>query len=246
MKKDFKAALAPPPVPSRGRRTSCRAPGRPTPAGRRAAARAARPRAPGAAALPGRRHVVPDRHRPHLHGGRGARGRRPQGRRHDRRSRPRARPAPSRSRPRIAAAGAVIFAHDLGVRDPGRFAGKPVVDVGRQEGPNRRRPDALIAEALRSPATRTRSGSRPSRGRRCGRRGGAEHESGAAAPVAADDRCVVHDPVRRGRRHPDRPLLHARRRRGRRRRARSRSTNLYNLDTERLHHTHTRCSARAS
>jgi PTS system fructose-specific IIC component len=47
----------------------------------------------------------------------------------------------------IAAAGAVIFAVDVGVRDRGRFAGKPVVSSGVK------RPiddaDAMIAEALR-------------------------------------------------------------------------------------------------
>ena len=46
-------------------------------------------------------------------------------------SRPRARPAPRPSHPTtIAAASAVIFAVDVGVRDRGRFAGKPVVSSG--------------------------------------------------------------------------------------------------------------------
>jgi PTS system fructose-specific IIC component len=45
----------------------------------------------------------------------------------------------------IAAADAVIFAHDVPVRDKDRFAGKPTVDVGVKAGINR--PAELIAEA---------------------------------------------------------------------------------------------------
>ncbi|MGW7411424.1 PTS fructose transporter subunit IIABC [Streptomyces sp. NPDC054863] len=45
----------------------------------------------------------------------------------------------------IAAADAVIFAHDVPVRDRERFAGKPTVDVGVKAGVNR--PHELIAEA---------------------------------------------------------------------------------------------------
>lgn len=45
----------------------------------------------------------------------------------------------------VAAADAVIFAHDVPVRDKGRFAGKPTVDVGVKAGINR--PAELIAEA---------------------------------------------------------------------------------------------------
>ncbi|MEU8957564.1 fructose-specific PTS transporter subunit EIIC [Streptomyces sp. NPDC048518] len=44
----------------------------------------------------------------------------------------------------IAAADAVIFAHDVPVRDKPRFAGKPTVDVGVKAGINR--PAELIAE----------------------------------------------------------------------------------------------------
>ncbi|MGW2372809.1 PTS fructose transporter subunit IIABC [Kitasatospora sp. NPDC001683] len=47
----------------------------------------------------------------------------------------------------IAAADAVILAHDLEVRDRARFAGKPTVDVGVKAGVNR--PDELVAEAAR-------------------------------------------------------------------------------------------------
>ncbi|GAA1167142.1 fructose-specific PTS transporter subunit EIIC [Kitasatospora gansuensis] len=46
----------------------------------------------------------------------------------------------------IAAAHAVIFAHDVEVRDKSRFAGKPTVDVGVKAGVNRA--DQLVAEAL--------------------------------------------------------------------------------------------------
>lgn len=59
----------------------------------------------------------------------------------------------------IAEAHAVIFAHDVEVRDKGRFAGKPTVDVGVKAGINRA--DELVAQALRlapgssSPATAT-------------------------------------------------------------------------------------------
>ncbi|MFJ7209042.1 fructose-specific PTS transporter subunit EIIC [Streptomyces sp. NPDC098789] len=45
----------------------------------------------------------------------------------------------------IAAADAVVFAHDVPVRDRARFAGKPTVDVGVKAGINR--PAELLAEA---------------------------------------------------------------------------------------------------
>ncbi|MFE9428841.1 fructose-specific PTS transporter subunit EIIC [Kitasatospora sp. NPDC006697] len=45
----------------------------------------------------------------------------------------------------IAAADAVIFAHDVEIRDRARFAGKPTVDAGVKAGVNR--PDELVAEA---------------------------------------------------------------------------------------------------
>ncbi|MFF0740935.1 fructose-specific PTS transporter subunit EIIC [Streptomyces sp. NPDC004111] len=50
----------------------------------------------------------------------------------------------------IAAADAVIFAHDVPVRDRERFAGKPTVDVGVKAGINR--PHELIAEARQKAA----------------------------------------------------------------------------------------------
>ncbi|MEV7597087.1 fructose-specific PTS transporter subunit EIIC [Kitasatospora sp. NPDC089797] len=57
----------------------------------------------------------------------------------------------------IAAADAVILAHDVEVRDRARFAGKPTVDVGVKAAVNR--PDELIAEATRLVAE-TGSGAR--------------------------------------------------------------------------------------
>jgi PTS system fructose-specific IIC component len=61
----------------------------------------------------------------------------------------------------IAAADAVIFAHDVPVREKERFAGKPTVDVGVKAGINR--PAELIAE-VREKAARgeVTSGSAPS------------------------------------------------------------------------------------
>ena len=47
----------------------------------------------------------------------------------------------------IAAADAVVFAHDLPVKDAGRFAGKPIVDVGVKKGISDG--PALIEEAVR-------------------------------------------------------------------------------------------------
>ncbi|WP_176562279.1 fructose PTS transporter subunit IIA, partial [Mycolicibacterium palauense] len=46
----------------------------------------------------------------------------------------------------IAAADAVIFATDVGVKDRGRFAGKPVIASGVKRAINE--PDAMISEAL--------------------------------------------------------------------------------------------------
>ncbi|MET8807237.1 fructose-specific PTS transporter subunit EIIC [Streptomyces sp. NPDC004546] len=54
----------------------------------------------------------------------------------------------------IAAADAVIFAHDVPVREKDRFAGKPTVDVGVKAGINR--PAALITE-VRAKAARGES-----------------------------------------------------------------------------------------
>ncbi|MFE6040781.1 fructose-specific PTS transporter subunit EIIC [Streptomyces sp. NPDC056452] len=56
----------------------------------------------------------------------------------------------------IAAADAVIWAHDVEVREKARFGGKPVVDVGVKAGINR--PAELIAEARRKAARGETSG----------------------------------------------------------------------------------------
>ncbi|MFC7913553.1 PTS fructose transporter subunit IIC, partial [Streptomyces sp. NPDC057386] len=59
----------------------------------------------------------------------------------------------------IAAADAVIFAHDVPVREKDRFAGKPVVDVGVKAGINR--PAELIAEAREKAARGEMTGAAP-------------------------------------------------------------------------------------
>lgn len=51
----------------------------------------------------------------------------------------------------IAAADAVIFATDVGVKDRGRFAGKPVVESGVKRAINE--PDTMIAEAVTASTT---------------------------------------------------------------------------------------------
>ncbi|MET9698986.1 fructose-specific PTS transporter subunit EIIC [Streptomyces sp. NPDC006529] len=58
----------------------------------------------------------------------------------------------------VAAADAVVFAHDVPVRDRTRFTGKPTVDVGVKAGINR--PAELLAEA-REKAVRGETGTAP-------------------------------------------------------------------------------------
>ena len=108
----------------------------------------------------------------------------------------------------IAAAGAVIFAVDVGVRDRCRFAGKPMVSSGVK------RPiddaDAMIAEALRyadDPNAPRVEGSAGDAG--AVHRSGADGDLGRPRPAGADDRRLLHDPVRRGRRPADRARLPA-------------------------------------
>ncbi|WP_040700881.1 fructose-specific PTS transporter subunit EIIC [Nocardia vinacea] len=65
----------------------------------------------------------------------------------------------------IAAASAVIFATDVGVRGRERFAGKPVVESGVKRAINE--PDTMVADALRAaldPTAATVAGSAPSEG----------------------------------------------------------------------------------
>ena len=109
----------------------------------------------------------------------------------------------------IAAADAVIFAADVEVRDRERFAGKPLVAVRRQAGHRRR--GAMLAEARAAadgrPAGRRRRAGGGRRGRRAGHQGRLRRRVRHAAAPVADDRRVVHDPVRRRGRHADRPEL---------------------------------------
>ena len=121
----------------------------PAPASRRPAAPAdatARPHAK-AAEDDRRDHRLPDRHRAHLHGRRLA-GRRRQG--GGRRRCIVETQGSSGSTPlaaaTIAGADAVIFATDVGVKDKGRFAGKPVIASGVKRAINE--PAKMIAEAV--------------------------------------------------------------------------------------------------
>ena len=105
----------------------------------------------------------------------------------------------------IAAAGAVIFAVDVGVRDRARFAGKPMVSSGVK------RPiddaDAMIAEALRyaaDPSSAPRVEGTASEAVAVHGRQAVLRRHGPPGP---DDRRLLHDPVRRRRRPADRPRL---------------------------------------
>ncbi|MGW5543606.1 PTS fructose transporter subunit IIC, partial [Streptomyces sp. NPDC003998] len=70
----------------------------------------------------------------------------------------------------IAAADAVIFAHDVPVREKDRFAGKPTVDVGVKAGINR--PAALITEVRAKAARGETSAPAPASGGTPVERGG--------------------------------------------------------------------------
>ena len=119
----------------------------------------------------------------------------------------------------IADADAVIFAADVEVRDRERFAGKPLVQSGREAGHRR-----CGADARRGPRRgrgRSARGGRCSgggrRGRRAGHQGRLRRRIRHAAARVADDRRVVRDPVRRRGRPADRAELRARRLRDHRR-----------------------------
>ncbi len=144
-------------------------------------------------------------------------------------SRPRAPPVPRRSTwQTIRDADAAIFATDVGVKDRSRFAGKPVVASGVKRAIDDS--DAMIAEALRyadDPHAPRVEGSADAAAARADRaRRGAV---GAAGPPGADDRRVLHDPVRRRRRSAHRAVVPARRLRDRARRTPQQ-------DHEQLHH----------
>ena len=114
----------------------------------------------------------------------------------------------------IARASAVIFAVDVGVRDRSRFAGKPMVSSSVK------RPiddaDAMIAEALRYAddpnAPRVEGTADGGGGASTGGRG----DVGRPHPPGADDRRLLHDPVRGRGRSAHRAQLPARRLRDRR------------------------------
>ena len=81
----------------------------------------------------------------------------------------------------IAGADAVIFATDVGVKDRGRFAGKPVIASGVKRAINE--PDKMIAEALAAadnPNAARVEGAAPAHRRRAARRPAAS--AGAPAP----------------------------------------------------------------
>ena len=89
------------------------------------------------------------------------------------RSRPRARPAPRRCpATRSPRAAAVIFAVDVGVRDRGRFAGKPVVSSGVKRPIDDGRRDDRRGPALRRRPQRPARRGRGHRGRGRRRRAG--------------------------------------------------------------------------
>ncbi len=112
----------------------------------------------------------------------------------------------------IAAADAVIFATDVGVKDKHRFAGKPVIASGVKRAINE--PDKMVAEALAAAnnpnAARVEGGGagaphslgRPGRGRR---------RLGHPHPADPAHRRELHDPVRRRGRPADRARLPLRR-----------------------------------
>ena len=120
----------------------------------------------------------------------------------------------------IAAADGVIYAADLEVKGKARFAGKPFVDVGVKKAVHD--PKAVLAAAIAAVENAPKAGTpeaaalgRRSAGTVVGRRWHPQGRRRHPGPAVADDRRVVHDPVRRGGRHPDRPRLPVRRRRGR-------------------------------
>ena len=123
----------------------------------------------------------------------------------------------------IAAADAVIFAHDLPVKDAGRFAGKPTsTSVSRRASPTVPRSStqaaALAGAEWRADPSKAAAAASRRRDRlrwpRLEGRGWGQHRH--QDPPVADDRCLLHDPVRRRRRHPHRPVVHARPGRARR------------------------------
>ena len=111
----------------------------------------------------------------------------------------------------IAAADGVIFAADLEVRDKERFAGKPTVDVGVKKGVHDAK--GVIAQAVAAVEAARANPQAASVAAATAAPGGAAHRGARRRqpdPPVPDDRRLVHDPVRRGGRHPHRPRLHDR------------------------------------
>ena len=110
----------------------------------------------------------------------------------------------------IAAADAVIFATDVGVKDKHRFAGKPVVASGVKRAINE--PDKMVAEALAAAdnpnAARVEGGTGPSASE-CG--AGGRRRLGHPHPADSAHRRELHDPVRRRRWPVDRARIPVRR-----------------------------------
>ena len=148
-------------------------------------------------APPGRGDLVPDRHRAHLHGGRGARGRRrPRRRRHRRRD-------PGLGRVEAAPEGDDRRRRRGDLRGRrGRARPRPVRrqaggHLGREAADRRRRRhDRRGAPLRRRPEPAAGRGRRHRRQWQYGDRGGVV---GRPDPARPDDRRLLHDPVRRRR-----------------------------------------------
>ena len=115
----------------------------------------------------------------------------------------------------IAAADAVIFATDVGVKDRQRFAGKPVVASGVKRAINE--PDKMVAEALAAADNPNAARVEGGRRRRLPRSRRAVGQRGLGHPDPPDPahRRQLHDPVRRRGRPADRARLPVRRLRDR-------------------------------
>ncbi len=159
-------------------------------------------------AVPGRRHRLPDRHRPHLHGRRGPRGRRRAGRGGDRGRDPGfGRLDPARSRDHRRGRGRDLRGR-RGRARPGPLRRQADGEL-RGEAPDRRR----RRDDRRGAALRRRSVQRPARrghGQRVRRRHRRQAVLRCHDPSGPDDRRLLHDPVRRRRRPADRPGILAR------------------------------------
>ena len=160
-------------------------------------------------------HRLPDRHRAHLHGRRGPRGRRRARRRRPRTSRPRARPARTPLVPRHHRRRRRRHLRRRRRRPrPGPLRRQADGHLRRQAAHRRRRRDDRRGAALRRrPASAPRVEGTASEAARSAERRAVLRGHGPPGP---DDRRLLHDPVRRGRRSADRARLPVRRLRDRR------------------------------